>query len=654
MPFIYGISLKNFKVFNEKVHISFAPLTILTGTNSSGKSTVNHALMLLKRVFESQQASIKNFSHSDIKINFAGIIDRIPLKLLDKRTATFKNLTHKGTDNNIIEFSIPANIIDHDNPLDIEICYSIHPNELQPADLESLKLRDTTNDVKIFELYKKMRDDSNIDGYFCRINYSYFYKQFKEESKSYRSILNLLNDVWDAQANELKKSHQHYSELINLLVGLYGSILPELSGVPGKYNLEDPILKHEFIQDEFHEFRKSLEKEFRKLNIFPKENDSEVALFSFEYLIPDPHERFEFLSNFSDGHVDSEGFNTNCHTKILDYLSNHEFNIATYYGRKSTDVGISIGVNSAISCPDNALFDLCAKYFHLEDFISNVHKSAADNRIGNQRFNNQLLTKSGTKFFKEYIFRRIAQAINNSMSFRFINDNHSKVNLTESRLLDLTLNENGSSQILDFMNQFHEFSPSLKEFTNLWIKRFGIGEEINFNNHGAYTEILIKKNDKTFNLADEGLGISKLTPVIINVINIAHNNHDIQNLITGSTLLLEEPEAGLHPALQSQLAEFLFDAYKKFNIQFIIETHSEYLIRKLQTMVADTSNSMKPEDAIVYYFYHPDNVPEGSKQVVSINIQSDGSLSRNFGTGFFDESSNLNIALYKLTKASQN
>jgi AAA15 family ATPase/GTPase len=42
LPFI---SIDNFRVFKEKTEFEFAPITILTGTNSSGKSSLVDALI---------------------------------------------------------------------------------------------------------------------------------------------------------------------------------------------------------------------------------------------------------------------------------------------------------------------------------------------------------------------------------------------------------------------------------------------------------------------------------------------------------------------------------------------------------------------------------------------------------------------------------
>jgi predicted ATPase len=120
----------------------------------------------------------------------------------------------------------------------------------------------------------------------------------------------------------------------------------------------------------------------------------------------------------------------------------------------------------------------------------------------------------------------------------------------------------------------------------------------------------------------------------------------------GRLLLLEEPETNLHPKLQSLLADFLVDVAKEFHITLLVETHSEYLIRKLQYLTA--KKEITPADTAIYYFYDPENVPAGKKQVERIRIETDGSLDKDFGTGFFDEADNLAIDLFNITKAQRN
>ncbi len=162
-------------------------------------------------------------------------------------------------------------------------------------------------------------------------------------------------------------------------------------------------------------------------------------------------------------------------------------------------------------------------------------------------------------------------------------------------------------------------------------------------------------NDK-FLLTDLGFGITQLVPLIISTVyraSLSFNNSEFaKNGFRESLLTVEEPEANLHPAFQSKLADFFIDAYNTFNIKFIIETHSEYLIRKLQYLTS--KGIAKPTDTIIYYFNHPDQIPEGEKQLVKVNIENDGGLSKNFGKGFYDEASNLDIMLYQHYRENKN
>ena len=112
-----------------------------------------------------------------------------------------------------------------------------------------------------------------------------------------------------------------------------------------------------------------------------------------------------------------------------------------------------------------------------------------------------------------------------------------------------------------------------------------------------------------------------------------------------STITIEEPEVNLHPKFQSKLAEMFMEAFKSYNISFIVETHSEYMIRKLQTLVA--KKELKPDDVALHYIYHHDEAkrPAGKPQVLQIKIKEDGRLSEPFGSGFFDEADNLAMDL---------
>jgi predicted ATPase len=107
--------------------------------------------------------------------------------------------------------------------------------------------------------------------------------------------------------------------------------------------------------------------------------------------------------------------------------------------------------------------------------------------------------------------------------------------------------------------------------------------------------------------------------------------------------MIEEPESHLHPKLQSLLADFFADAYKTFGIHFIIETHSEYLIRKLQYLIA--KKEIKKEDVAIYYF---DQDPTKEDYIRKMEIDDNGFMKGDFGEGFFDEASRLISDLWNI------
>ncbi len=105
---------------------------------------------------------------------------------------------------------------------------------------------------------------------------------------------------------------------------------------------------------------------------------------------------------------------------------------------------------------------------------------------------------------------------------------------------------------------------------------------------------------------------------------------------SGHWFSIEEPESNLHPRLQSLLADFFMDLCKTFEVRVIIETHSEYLIRKLQELVAD--NKIGKDDALIYYFRNPEIAQAAGKpQVEKIEFSANGEIPYwKFDSGFYD------------------
>ena len=205
-------------------------------------------------------------------------------------------------------------------------------------------------------------------------------------------------------------------------------------------------------------------------------------------------------------------------------------------------------------------------------------------------------------------------------------------------------------------------------FSNKWIQQFGLGDSLSFNldEDGLGVKIRLHKTagDSGRLLSDEGYGITQLISILLQIETAIlsargakTNNYyglsvfDRYNTdvfhFEENTIAIEEPEIHLHPSYQSKLAEMFAEAYSKYNIHFIIETHSEYLIRKLQTFVAH--KKIESNDVSICYVYSKDDyVSPSDSRVKHLPIKEDGNLAESFGTGFFDEADNLSVELMSL------
>ncbi|MFK0119500.1 DUF3696 domain-containing protein [Streptomyces sp. NPDC090994] len=118
--------------------------------------------------------------------------------------------------------------------------------------------------------------------------------------------------------------------------------------------------------------------------------------------------------------------------------------------------------------------------------------------------------------------------------------------------------------------------------------------------------------------ANMGFGFSYALPVIV------------AGLLTapGDLLIVENPEAHLHPGGQSKLGRFLARVAGA-GAQVIVETHSDHVLNGVRLAVAE-ERVLRPEDAIVHYF--------GAEEAGSVPIEftMKGELTE-WPQGFFDQ-----------------
>lgn len=197
-------------------------------------------------------------------------------------------------------------------------------------------------------------------------------------------------------------------------------------------------------------------------------------------------------------------------------------------------------------------------------------------------------------------------------------------------------------------------------FTNKWLRELGIARAIDIkcDPDGLGAKILLKKGTKgaCYPLADEGYGISQIVTFLLNIeveimgaelIKMKNAKLDAKNELEDGavpivTMAIEEPEVSLHPSMQSSLADIFVDAYKSYGLHFIIETHSEYFIRRTQAMVAQYKSKEEFENKpfSVYYI-------ENGGHAYDLEYTESGRFAKSFGTGFFDDASKSSLEILK-------
>ena len=242
------------------------------------------------------------------------------------------------------------------------------------------------------------------------------------------------------------------------------------------------------------------------------------------------------------------------------------------------------------------------------------------------------------------------------------------------RLYALDAKDDFTTLLKQYLEERRKFTPHPGFFPgifiNKWIKKFEIGESISIDADpeglGVCLRLHKDSDDKKGSLlAEQGYGITQLFAILIRIeiaimrstsevvnkdpYDLGHPAHywkkesDVLVNYFESTIAVEEPEVHLHPNFQSLLAEMFYDAYTNYNVHFIIETHSEYLIRKLQVMVADKEISLMSDDISLNYIEKEDSGSSNRK----IDVLEDGRLNEPFGPGFFDEADSLAMEILK-------
>ena len=183
-------------------------------------------------------------------------------------------------------------------------------------------------------------------------------------------------------------------------------------------------------------------------------------------------------------------------------------------------------------------------------------------------------------------------------------------------------------------------------FLKSWLGHFGFGKDYNITVYNDRLCFNVLSNGEYRDVSTYGKGLQNLIKYLLAIVKRARYNHLVTPLeeYKPSIMIAIEPDSNLHPNLQSMLADMFIDAASKFNIRFIIESHSEYLLWKLQYWTI--KKKIKSEDVFINYFEK--NNKTDSSSIRQITIDKNGNFSDELGEGFVDHTPKLMFDILSL------
>lgn len=688
------LTLKNFRVFDNKgASIKFSPITILTGCNSSGKSSIVKSLLLLESYLYKIKKELEEGKTANLSSNCLDFYTR-PNNLL-------------GNFNKVL------NINSHGKDITYEITTYSHM---------------LGENIIVSFIFSSEKDDVLMNGYLKHISFAnergeIFYQSSRNHKELFnednnKGNLNLLINSFKrylqlesfiAEDNNYFKTNEEeiaLRESKDSLQKKYGKdsikdVIWYLKNCPYPENdafiinsdcidsinkfLETDLIFYMPIVEEVDKYSNNIEYFLKGLignvpnkQLIEKSIDKEIRLYENSGMnsFLDYYKKLEnsFIkslktgsSNFFKGIKPPYLVTLDCldiSNAILEYSLDGSEELVEFIDEEGTRIETATEKEKRITLWKNtrsftSLFGLLAD-LSLDDnsfrqFFNVVHFEGCPTLHG-------YLAKAFLKFVKNAC--EMLLSIEIPAQLHYVSSTIVPIKL----LYPLDSNDSFTQNLKEYFEAKRNYLKKKKQsyvidsFMNKWAKNFQIGESISVRPivQGLGITITINKSqNKKIPLADEGYGISQLFALLLRIETVILNTRDENDYYSyrpyndvawaGHTIAIEEPEIHFHPNYQSMLAELFLDAYKNYNIRFIIETHSEYLIRKFQAIVAN--KELSSSDISIPYLENPDkNKRNGKEQVRNIHINNNGTLSEPFGEGFFDEARNLAIDIVKKGK----
>ena len=166
-------------------------------------------------------------------------------------------------------------------------------------------------------------------------------------------------------------------------------------------------------------------------------------------------------------------------------------------------------------------------------------------------------------------------------------------------------------------------AKSVIQQTIEWLAYILEGAKIDIKGRDKESSVLYmllnnKNNSYAYKPTNVGFGYSYILPLIVT------------GLIAkpGETIIIENPEAHLHPRAQSRIAEF-FAKVSSCGVQVFIESHSEHILNGLRVSALNPEIAIKHDELAIHYFNE-------SFDSEKLTMDEKGKIP-NWPNGFFDQ-----------------
>ena len=162
-------------------------------------------------------------------------------------------------------------------------------------------------------------------------------------------------------------------------------------------------------------------------------------------------------------------------------------------------------------------------------------------------------------------------------------------------------------------------NPTIKDEINVLFSRFNIGIDVEKVNDIIY-KIVVNQNDVNLELTDVGFGISQVLPILVQAYLSPKN----------SLTIIEQPEIHLHPNMQAWLTDALISIALQSEKRFLIETHSDALIRRIRLRIVDESSKLSEDHVKIYYLHRNNTQRCTSMDEIEVNENGDVKWPKDF------------------------